>query len=157
MKQRILGLSIICALLGLATACGSPTPATTSGNQYQPPTTSQPVQTTLPPTTTQAPPPTTTVTQTTVPTTTRPPTTTVPVSVDAPSIYAANCAACHGADRKGIILGDTVIGPNITPNSAALTTLTTAQLSSFIAGHGTGPNLTSGQRDGLAAWLKATP
>lgn len=141
MKRRIIPLSVICVLLGLATACGSPTPTTS----------------TLPPTTTPALPPTTTVTPTTVPTTTRPPTTTPPVSVDGAPIYAANCAACHGADRKGIVLGDTVIGPNITPNSAALTTLTTAQLSSFIAGHGTGPSLTSGQRDALAAWLKTTP
>ena len=154
MKQRIIPLSVICALLGLATACGSPTP-----------TTPQPLQTTtvpttiptLPPITTQAPPPTTTVTPTTVPTTTRPPTTTPPVTIDAPSTYAANCAPCHGTDRKGIVLGDTIIGPNITPNSAALTTLTATQLSSFITGHSTGTSLTVAQRDALATWLKTTP
>ncbi|MBI2957336.1 MAG: c-type cytochrome [Chloroflexi bacterium] len=64
---------------------------------------------------------TTTAKTTTTPTTTRTtaPTATATAGVDASALFAANCAACHGANRQGM----QGLGPALTPASLAAKSL----------------------------------
>ena len=105
-KSLILSVALVLVLfstIGLS-ACGGSSPTTT----HPITTTNPPITTTIPPTTTTVPP-----TTTTPPTTTVPPTTT---SGSGAAIYnspSANCTFCHGANRQGVTLGTTVLGPPI--------------------------------------------
>ncbi|MBI2957626.1 MAG: c-type cytochrome [Chloroflexi bacterium] len=66
---------------------------------------------------------TTTTKTTTTPTTTRttapPATTPATAGIDASALFAANCAACHGANRQGM----QGLGPALTPASLAAKSL----------------------------------
>ena len=130
-------------------ACGSSSPSTTT--THPPTTTNPPTTTTVPPTTTTVPPTTTTVPPTT---TTIPPTTTSNIGAQ---VYSANCAACHGADRKGLSSGGITLYPPVLSTSIGVSTRTMDQLATFIATHQTGSSLTVDQRTALATYLKATP
>ena len=142
---------IILSTIGL-TACSS-SPATTTTHPIT--TTNPPTTTTVPPTTTTVPPTTTTVPPTT--TTVPPTTTTAPPSTAGASLYSANCAACHGADRKGISVGATVLYPPVLSTSVGVSTRSQDALAAFIATHQTGSTMTADNRTILAAYLKATP
>jgi mono/diheme cytochrome c family protein len=70
--------------------------------------------------------------------------------IDAPLLFANNCAVCHGPARLG-----TAVGPNITPPSLVLRTEPDIVL--FLATHQTGPLLTVPERTAMATFLKTTP
>jgi len=108
------------------------------------------------PTTTTSTTNTTTVATTATTTTTSSGTTT---AVDARGIYAANCAACHGANRQGV----QGIGPALTPASLASRSLdqvkeTIASGRPNTAMTGFKGRLTSEQIEAVAQYIKnATP
>lgn len=95
--MKLLIASSIMAALALA-ACTAKTPATTA-----------PMTTTT--TTTRTTAVTTVTTAPTSPRTTAGTT----AAIDAKALFAANCAACHGANRQGI----SGLGPALTPASLA--------------------------------------
>jgi mono/diheme cytochrome c family protein len=105
---------------------------------------------TVPPATT-TPPPTTTPPATT-PATTPPATTS---AVNAAQLYANSCAVCHGANRQGVIVGTTVLGPPVLVTSPSVASRTEAQLTSYILTHQTGALLDPDQRAALVKMLKA--
>jgi mono/diheme cytochrome c family protein len=146
-KSLILSVALVLVLfstIGLS-ACGGSSPTTT----HPITTTNPPITTTIPPTTTTVPP-----TTTTPPTTTVPPTTT---SGSGAAIYnstSANCTFCHGANRQGVTLGTTVLGPPIPASLQFITSQTEAQLATFLSTHATGSTLTADQRNALATFLK---
>jgi mono/diheme cytochrome c family protein len=70
--------------------------------------------------------------------------------IDAPLLFANNCAPCHGPNRLGIGLA-----PNITPPAIIL--LTEADIVLKLSIHQTGPLLTPAERAAVATFLKNTP
>ncbi|MBI2869848.1 MAG: cytochrome c [Chloroflexi bacterium] len=100
--------------------------------------------------------PTPTTPATTPPRTTA--TSTASPSVDAAGLYAASCAACHGANRQGV----TGIGPALT--AASLADETVDQVRATITNGRTGTampsfqgQLTTEQIQSLAEYLKSQP
>jgi mono/diheme cytochrome c family protein len=139
---RLTAILLTCAVA--FSGCGGGDPAATTS--HPPSVTTNP--------TTSAPTTAPTTAATTTPTTTPAPTTTPPPSINAAALYASSCAACHGANRQGVVSGTTVLGPAIPPTLNFIVNRTEAQLAMFLSGHATSINMTNAERAALATFLK---